>query len=78
MDIHKFNATIPVEIGDIIKAEGYINQYEIIDIIFIYSTAKQEVKVYLSLNDIDHNYNLKFEYNDYKWKIITKNIDRNK
>lgn len=77
MDLRGFNVTIPVEVGDIIKADGYINRYEILDIIIVYSTVKREVKVYLSLKDIDHNYNLKFEYSDYKWEIITENTKRN-
>ena len=37
MEMHKYNTFIPFEIGDIIKAEGYINEYEILDIWTIYS-----------------------------------------
>ena len=38
MDKSQFLVKIPFEIGDIIAPEGYINKYEILDILVIHYT----------------------------------------
>ena len=73
MELHGFNAIIPLEIGDIIQAKGYANKYKIIDIIFIYSTKDKQVNIYLELIDLDINCKIKLPYKDYEWSIETFN-----
>ena len=76
MEMHQFNHSIPFEIGDIIKAEGYINEYEVIDILTIYSAKTKKVEVIFKLKDLSFNLEAMWKYEDYKWLLVTLNSDR--
>lgn len=76
MEMHQFNYSIPLEIGDIVRAEDYINEYEVVDILTIYSAKDKKVQVILKLKDLTLNYEDHCKYDDYKWSIVTKNLDR--
>lgn len=76
MQMHQYNTYIPFEIGDIIKAEGYINEYEVIDILTIYSAKTKKVEIILKLKDLSFNLEAMWKYEDYKWLLVTLNSDR--
>lgn len=76
MQMHQYNTYIPFEIGDIIKAEGYENKYEIIDILTIYSAKNKTIETILKLKDMFSNFENLYKFNDYKWKMIIVNSDR--
>lgn len=76
MQVHKYNTIIPLEIGDIIEAKGYINRYEIIDILTIYSAKNKQVDTILKLKDIDIDNTSMWNYSDYQWQIIITNTNR--
>ena len=76
MQKHQYNAFIPFEIGDIIKAEGYENKYEIIDILTIYSAKNKNIEIILKLKDMFSNTENLYKFNDYKWQMVIVNSDR--
>jgi len=76
MEMHQLRYSIPFEIGDIIKAEGYINEYEVIDILTIYSAKTKKVEVIFKLKDLSFNLEAMWRYEDYKWLLVTLNSDR--
>lgn len=76
MQMHQYNTYIPFEIGDIIKAEGYANEYEIIDILTIYSAKNKTIETILKLKDMFSDLENLYKFNDYKWKMVIVNSDR--
>lgn len=76
MQMHQYNTYIPFEIGDIIKAEEYANEYEIIDILTIYSAKNKTIETILKLKDMFSDLENLYKFNDYKWKMVIVNSDR--
>lgn len=70
MKLAKFNSFIPLEIGDIIQADGYINKFKLTDIIHVHSIKNEKVDIILEVVDLDFNIELKFNYTDFKWNIL--------
>lgn len=75
MDKSQFLVKIPFEIGDIIAPEGYINKYEIIDIVTVHYTKTKMVDVILSLKDTTFGFIGYYKLNDFKWKLVTNLVE---
>lgn len=75
MDKSQFSVIIPFEIGDIIAPEGYINKYEIIDIVTVHYTKTKMVDVILSLKDTTFGFIGYYKLNDFKWKLVTNLVE---
>lgn len=73
IDKDMYNVFIPCRIGDIISPLGFLNKFEIIDIIVVRSLRNRNTKIILKLKDVDLNYISLFNYVDYTWKIIQSN-----
>lgn len=72
MNKSQFLVKIPFEIGDIIAPEGYINKYEIIDIVTVHYTKTKMVDVILSLKDILFDTYINFRLDDFNWKLVSE------
>lgn len=70
MDQHPFKVHIPIQVDDIIEADGFINKFKVEDIIVIHYTRNPEVKIVLKLLDLEINDSRYYNYTDYKWKIL--------
>lgn len=74
MDTHAYYIKIPFEIGDLIKADKFKNEYIILDIIQTYSCKERSINnVYFKLKDTLSGVELMIPYNDYKWEMIKTN-----
>lgn len=72
MDKSQFSVIIPFEIGDIIAPVGYINKYEILDILVIHYAKTKSVEVVLSLKDILFDTYINFRLDDFNWKLVSE------
>lgn len=73
MNSDAFTIQVPFEIGDIIRPQGFINTYKILDIITIHYSKTKKVEVILQLKDLDFNTVNYYIYPEYKWNLVVCN-----
>lgn len=83
MDVSKYMAFVPFEVGDIVTMEGYGTDYKLIDILTIHSVkdflengkdSTKAVQVYFKVQDmLNEDVVMTLNYTDYNWKMVKSN-----
>ena len=71
MNTRIFTAFVPFEIGDVIRPKGYVNQFELVDILTISSAKEEKVtEIIFVVREANTDLETKIGYSSFEWEIV--------